>query len=146
MPAKYYISPIIGNGSEDNPFRAKISDYPGVSCSSIIPSKPDGTPRFTWTLVYVSGLDFSALDADLEIKDVFEKFASGVSFGEIQVFLKSKTVGDLAVTKRSAVQTYLTALGVDLTGVTLSTQLWDVVKRVKNHLDPNGQLDDLRVG
>lgn len=138
MPVKWYISPVIGDGSDENPRRAKVMDY-GVACSAIIPS---GT---SWALVYASAPDLSALDADPEIKDVFEKFASGRNFDEIRAFLKSKTVSDLAPAKRNAVQAYLTGLGVDLTGVTLSTMLWDVLERVKEKLVPGGRLVSIRI-
>lgn len=51
---RYYISDIIGDGTEDNPYRAKIADE-GVAHASIIPSDPEtGRPLNTWALSIVA--------------------------------------------------------------------------------------------
>lgn len=64
MSKRYYISPIIGDGSEFNPFRPKVADY-GVSWAGSIPSDPNtGQPLSTWALVVVNAKNHAALLAD----------------------------------------------------------------------------------
>ena len=64
MSKRYYISPIVGDGTEFNPFRPKIADY-GVAWAGSIPSDPKtGHPTSTWTLVLVNAKNHAALLAD----------------------------------------------------------------------------------
>lgn len=61
---RYYISPIVGDGSEENSFRPKIADY-GVNWVGSIPSDQNtGLPLFNWTLVLVEAQNHGALIAD----------------------------------------------------------------------------------
>lgn len=39
---RYMISPIIGDGSEESPFRASVSDVPNVNTAAIIPTHTSG--------------------------------------------------------------------------------------------------------
>ncbi len=51
---RYYLCDIIGNGSEENPFRVVVSDY-GVSNVAVIPTHPaTGLPLYSWALTKVS--------------------------------------------------------------------------------------------
>jgi hypothetical protein len=64
---RYYISPIIGDGTEENPFRPKVADH-GVAWVGSIPSDPDtGHPLFAWTLVLVNAINHGPLLADQTI-------------------------------------------------------------------------------
>lgn len=141
---RYYICPVIGTGqSVNDSWRAKVADY-GVIHSALIPLKADGTPRFNKTLVLVNATDFNAIDADPEIKDIFERFSDGLSRVQLRNFLQNKTVGDIPAAKRGRIQTYLVSVGVDLTGITLSSTLWSVAQRVYDLFEPSGDLDTLR--
>lgn len=61
---RYYISPIVGTGAEDDPYRPKVADY-GVSWVGVIPSNPDtGRPVYPWCLVLVEAINHAALLAD----------------------------------------------------------------------------------
>ncbi len=62
---RYAICPVIGSGAEDDPYRAKVPT--SMNHVAVIPSHPDGTPRWPWALVEVAGADLSALDADAEV-------------------------------------------------------------------------------
>ncbi|MDH4276110.1 MAG: hypothetical protein OEW08_13840, partial [Gammaproteobacteria bacterium] len=60
---------------------------------------------------------------------------------QIGAWLKTHTVGDIPAAKRTAIQNRLTSLGVDVTGITLATPLWDVVVRVFRVHEPFNSLD-----
>ena len=64
--SRYYLSPIIGTGTESDPYRPKIADY-GVSWAGVIPSDAAGHPVKTWCLVLVEAADHAKLLADLDI-------------------------------------------------------------------------------
>jgi hypothetical protein len=52
MPLRWYLSDIIGNGTEANPYRSRIADF-GVSHTAVIPNAKDGTPKHAFCLVLV---------------------------------------------------------------------------------------------
>ena len=142
---KLYICPIIGDGkTPSTAYRPKIADYINVSCGGMIPSNPDGTPVHSWTLVEVESKDFTEVDADIELIDVFDKFASGITKSELRTFLKSKTVGDIPIVRRNKIQNYLINKGVDLSGINLSTSLWELVVRVHHKILPDITLAEWR--
>lgn len=65
---RYYISPIVGTGAEDDPYRPKVADY-GVSWVGVIPSNPDtGRPVYPWCLALVEAINHASLLADRDIK------------------------------------------------------------------------------
>lgn len=53
MSKRYYISDVIGDGSMDSPYRAKIQDGVINGIQSVITGKPDGSPLFSWVLCIV---------------------------------------------------------------------------------------------
>lgn len=69
MAKRYYISPIVGDGSIDNPYRPKVADH-GVAWSGAIPTGPDGKPLKPWALVIVAAKNHAALIADPDIDDL----------------------------------------------------------------------------
>lgn len=60
MAKVYAICPIIGDGQGENPFRSSASDL-GVSVSNIIPSKPDGTPKYGFALCRIGTTNLAAV-------------------------------------------------------------------------------------
>lgn len=55
----FYICPIIGSGTDNDPYRAAVEDY-NVPYSAVIPTHPEGHPDwgkpiFNWALVIVGG-------------------------------------------------------------------------------------------
>lgn len=146
MGVRYVVCPIVGTGAEADPYRAKVADY-GANHTCAIPTGPTGAPLRSWCLVAVNAADLTAIDADPDIKDIVEKFADGFNgnFAAIKAFLRTRTVGDVPVAKRTAINARLTALGVNTTGLTLTSTLWEVAQRIKNFLEP-GDLSELRAG
>lgn len=60
MAKRYYLSPIIGSGSDSDPYRAKVADY-GVNYVALIPSQPTGNPKQAWALAIVGTANHTAL-------------------------------------------------------------------------------------
>lgn len=52
MAKRYAITPVVGTGAMGDSFRASLPG--GVAASAVIPSKPDGTPKFRFCLVIFS--------------------------------------------------------------------------------------------
>lgn len=121
MAKRWFIAPVIGTGTRADPYRAKVHDY-GVPHSAMIPSNADGTPKFAWCICIASATNFSAIDADAAI-DGFPEAAL------------DRALGSFSAAVRNRVQNFLTNRGVDLTGITLSSTLADLLDRVRDRLD-----------
>lgn len=63
---RYYVSPIIGTGDIDDPYRPKVADH-GVAWSGVIPTDAAGKPTSAWCLVIVSAQNHSAILSDKDI-------------------------------------------------------------------------------
>jgi len=50
----WFLARIKGAGTVADPYRADLPDVP-LNTTALIPSKPDGTPKYTYCLVKVSG-------------------------------------------------------------------------------------------
>jgi hypothetical protein len=132
---RFYLCPVIGDGSDDNTYRPKLTGL--GEFSAMIPSNPDGTPKFSWTAVVVRATDWAALDADPTLEKLFDTsdLPDGINtFAEVKAYLQSKTVGDIPVLRRQALDTRLTAKGIDTSAVTLQTTWWQVLKGIYRHL------------
>jgi hypothetical protein len=62
MADRYYLCPIIGTGSEGNPFRAKIADANVTRVSAAISSGSDGKPTKRWTVCRVTAASFTEVE------------------------------------------------------------------------------------
>lgn len=141
MPVRYYICPVIGSGTDADPYRAKVTNYPTTETSSAI----DIGIR-NWCLVRVKADDFTEIDADPECVDVLERLSdiSGATTRqELAAWLKSKTVGEFPNPVRNRINNRLTAIGVSTVGITNQTTLWDVLHRVFSVFYPNARMEDM---
>lgn len=141
MPTRYYICPVVGSGVIGDTYRAKALDYPTLETSSAI-----NIALKSWCLVRVKANDFTAIDADAECVDIFERLSdvSGANTKpEIIAWLKSKNVGDYPAAVRNRIQNRLTAIGVDTTGITLQTSLWDVMLRIFRVFEPTNSMENM---
>lgn len=85
---RYYISPIIGDGSIDNPYRPKVADH-GVAWSGIIQTDVEGKPLHPWALIVVSANNHASLLADKNI-DALPDFPLDGKVGSIKTSTKTK--------------------------------------------------------
>jgi hypothetical protein len=142
---RVYICPVIGTGTKADPYRSKGADF-GYQFSSFIPSRPDGTPLFTWALTVLVGADFSAIDADAACDDLFggDLPASVNTRDELRAFLRANTIADVPLARRNAITAVLDKYGVDRTDFTGTTRLWRVLQRVVGTLFRStlAELDD----
>ena len=116
-------------------YYSKASQY----CSgyaNFFPSNEDGTPASSWVLTMGRAADWTAAEADAELIDLFagDLPASANTPTELRTFLRTRTVGDVPVARRQAIQANLDALGVVSTDFTASTLLWKVFQRVTSTL------------
>lgn len=138
---RYYICPVIGTGVGGDPYRPKAFNYPSVESSAAI----DIGIR-NWCLVRVKADDFTAINADTECVDVLERLSdvSGAnSRQELEVWLKSKAVGEFPNPVRNRISSRLTAIGVSIVGINNQTTLWNVLLRVFRVLEPNNKMEDM---
>lgn len=50
MARRWYLTRIIGTGSEEDPYRSVLVDQPTINDSAVIPTGPDGHPLSDWCL------------------------------------------------------------------------------------------------
>ena len=113
---RYYISPIIGTGTEEDPFRPKLADK-GKPWVAIIPSKPDGTPLLPWALCLVNALDHTPVTGDATIDALPD------------ITLDSQ-LSVLATNVRNLVINKLTQRGIDMTGINATSTFRQVLERI----------------
>lgn len=146
---RYYICPVVGTGTESDPQRPKVVDYstPSVpfEVSATILTGPDGRAVKPWCLARVRGADLSAIDADPQCVDILERLAdaAGEKRGEIINWLKSRTVGSIPAARRNRINARLNNIGVDTTGITLNSTLFDVLLLVFRTHEAFNSLEDL---
>ena len=122
MSTRYYLAPIIGDGSDENLFRAKVMDYPINGHSAQIPSDPKtGKPVSTWALVMVEADDHGPLLADPEL-DALPDLKGADTFDS-----KPGTKDDLVAK--------LAAKGVDTATIADTTIFAYVLFLIRNHLE-----------
>lgn len=150
MPFRWYICPIIGDGNSlATAYRPKVSDtlsgVANVGIHSTWLKGIDGRPSKTWCICVVNAASLTTVDADSTVVDIFEQLtdAAGISKAAVENWLKTHTVGDVPAAARTRIQTRLTNAGIDITGITLSTRLWDVLLRVYRIHDANSPMENL---
>ena len=122
MAKRYYISKIVGDGSEESPYRPRVADYK-VSWAGMVPSNADGTPKYGFAFVIVSTVDHQILLDDPLIKGMPELSL------DAQISTLSKAVRDKMLA-------YFDQEGIDRTGLNLQSTMRDVLRRVGQHLAP----------
>jgi hypothetical protein len=117
---RYYISKIVGDGSEENPYRPRVADYP-VRWVGMIPPNPDGSPKYGFTFVLVAATDHQQLLDDPQIKGIPELSL------DAQISTLSKAVRDKMLA-------YFNEEGIDRTGLTQQSTMREVLRRIGQHL------------
>lgn len=147
MPIRWVINPVIETVDGDTTTRLPkvftLSDpgRPGKTYqhSSIILDSAN------WCLSFVRAADMSTLDADAQCINLLE-----TDYEDVDDTL-AKTVRDLgwSAAKRNRVLQRLTDKGVDTTGITLDTALWQILVRIAQAFYPQftrAHLNLTRVG
>ena len=113
---RYYLCPVIGRGTENEPFRAKVADANVKRVSAVIKSNSDGKPTFPWTIVRVDATNFS----EVETMD-----------GVTRLGTKTTLDTALSLAQKSAIKTKLRDVGEDLEGDTTPRTL--ITRLIKKH-------------
>lgn len=143
---RYFICPVdlveASPGSGDFYRIPRVMTYPTIRTSAAV------KPAATWALVAVqaSAAQFAVIDGDPQCVDIFEKLsdlAGETDRAGIVAWLKSRTVGDVNTTVRTRIRNRLTAMGVDVTSLTLASTFFDVLKLVFDFHCPGQNLEDM---
>ena len=120
---RYYLSPIVGTGTEEDPYRPKIADY-GVSWSCVISSDElTGQPKRPWCVAVVEAADHATLLADTTLDAI-----PNISLDTL--------VSSLSKTIRDKLKTRLDALGVDTRGLSIDDPIRLWVRAIGRHIEP----------
>lgn len=121
---RYYLSPIIGDGSESDSFRPKIADY-GVSWVGVIPSDPvTGRPLHEFALVLVEAVNHAAILADTTI-DALPDFPLDGKVSAINTATKNRMISTLE------------RRGIDTSFVSNADGYRDMIRGIGKGLDLN---------
>lgn len=82
------ICPIIGTGSIEDPYRASVQTLATVNASAIIPSKPDGSPKFNFALAIVAAVNWQPVLA-ITNSFVFPDFALDSQMNSMEVVTRT---------------------------------------------------------
>lgn len=124
MSKRFYLCPIIGDGTENNPYRPKIANNIGVNWSAPMPSNPDGTPKFPWTIVIVGAADHTSIVDDSTI-DAFPELTY------------ESTLGSLTQQERTKLLQFLDHKNIPTSGVNVNTTFREIIELVGQYLEPS---------
>lgn len=137
MPIRWVISPIVIDQGVRRPKVATLVD-PGRPPTGVddigvlIPHtyKHSSVCGAVWCLSFVRGVDLSVLDADQQCIHVFEQ-----DYEDSQGFL-DQTPRSLGWTnaRLNRIRDRLSSRGVDVTGLTADSPLWEIAQRLGRHL------------
>jgi hypothetical protein len=135
MSVRVWAGPTVGSGTSADPYRPKAAQY-CTAQASFFPSNSDGTPASAWVITIGRASDWTAAEADAQLTDLFagDLPASIDTPAGLKAFLRTRTVGDVPIARRNALQANLDALGVVRSDFTLATPLWKVFQRVASTL------------
>lgn len=134
MSRRYYLCPIIGDGTLDNLFRpAKLYDL-NLNYVSVLPVSPvNGHPLFTWTLCLVNLDDHSILLNDPEI----------IALPDLT---KDSALSAVSLANRNKLITALSGKGIDVSKIKASTPFREVVRAIGKHLEATFDENSLSIG
>jgi hypothetical protein len=135
MSVRVWACPWVGTGTSDDPYRSRAQQY-CTAFASFFPSNADGTPASSWVITFGRSADWTAASADAQLTDLFAGDLPGTidSPADLRAFLRSRTIGDVPLARRQAIQANLDSLGVLRSDFTLTTPLWKVMQRVASTL------------
>ncbi len=124
---RLYVSPIIGNGTEEAPYALKCSLH--GDCSQVIMSDPQtGHPLLGWGLAVFYGPDFTTVEADSSLSKM-----PVVSLGTLW--------GSVPNRDRNAMTNFMSGKGISTAGIVNSTPMRDVINRIGRFINPNFNID-----
>lgn len=91
MAKRYGICPVIGSGTEQEPYRCAFSDVSQTNVTSLIPSKVDGAPKYNFAFAIVGT---QSLPAVLAVTNsfVFPDFPLDAELGSMESAVRTAMV------------------------------------------------------
>lgn len=130
MSKRYYLAPIVGDGSEQNPFRAKVPR--GVNHVAEIKIGPDGKPASAYALVLVAAINHLPLLTDPEIDALPD-------------FPKDAKVNAMHAATKTAMRAAMTKRGIPTADVDNADGYRDVIRSIGRGLNGNFHEDNFDV-
>lgn len=118
---RYYVCPVIGDGTEFNAYRPKVEQY-NVNWVGLVAQNLDGTLKRNWSLVLVNTIDHTPLLNDPEIRAIPQSALDN-------------TLDSLSANQRSFLKDLLTELGLDSSQATPKTTLRQVLRYLGKNLE-----------
>jgi hypothetical protein len=115
---RYYLCPVITEQDPDLGTVRRLKLPIGINHSAVI---VDGV---NWGLAIVAAANHTALVNDSQLD-------------KLPQITMDATLATLTNQQRNTLLNRLTALGVNVSGITTSTPFWEVLRRIGQHLDPN---------
>lgn len=128
---RWYISQIVGTGTDTDPYRAKVGGSALIKGhSAIIPTGANGVPLYNWALVLVEAADHSLLMSD--------------SGNEI---LPNKQLGAVFnSSERALIKAALSRWGLPAALIDNAVTYRGFIRALAQRLDPQAAEDRLNVG
>jgi len=131
MAKRYYISPIVGDGSETNPYRAKVSDH-GKPWVGSIPTDATGKPTKDWALVLVDTVNHNTIVKDRTIDNL----------PDVSLDVKMSAIGSAEKGKMASA-----LAGRGISDATNSSDSYrTLLNGIGRQLDPDFTVDNFDVG
>jgi len=133
MSIRVYYCPTIGDGlTPETAFRARLHDIRAAARldGEYVATLPNQLLPSSFFLCICRMTDWSAVDADTTLKKIFDSADlpdTITDWASFKSFMQSKTVGDIPLARRQALNSRLQSLGFDTSAVTLATTWWQVV-------------------
>jgi hypothetical protein len=124
---RYYVSPVIGTGTLQDPYRPSLKDAlteEGSSGVWVIASNPDGTPKYPFALCLANAVNHVPL----------QNVGNVDSLPDITL---DSTLAVLTNQQRNALLNFLSKRSISTTGLNTQSTFREVLERMGVYLDPN---------
>lgn len=132
MASRYYLCDVVGDGTEDNPYRAALEDEPGIDgIATVIASGPDGRPVYPYALCVVESDDHQRLRNRKNV-DVLPEVSLDNRMSAVSQVARARL--DNAISRRN----------IPTTGLQVAEGYRDVIRLLGRRLDPAFDPDAFR--
>src|SRR4051812_36816571 len=110
MSVRVWTSPVVTTTFGGSTlYKSKAEQYCTGGFANFFPSNTDGTPASAWVITIGRAADWTAASADAELTDLFAgDLPAGIdSPADLRVFMRTRTIGDVPLARRQAIQANL---------------------------------------
>lgn len=139
---RYMISPIIGNGTENNEFRASVSDLANVNVAAVIPSQSSGQnighPKYTFAFCGVATTSIAVINA-VTNGFVFPDYVLDGRMDGMEASVRAGMTQSLEAYTLDSTQKHFDATTID------SESYRDFLNRLVQQIEPSFNVNNLNV-